>query len=154
MTLDEAIKHCEEKSQGCDKCSEDHKQLADWLKELKSLKQVSNLQTLNNTSEWIKFRGIGWNGHMYTGDLVHFSTGIAIKPHIDCEDYEEIRPESVSQFIGYDCDGKEVYHGDVGVNREGAEFVWEIRPQVFGRYDLVNVNHLLGNKFPTLKLKE
>lgn len=34
MTLEEAIKHCEEKSHGCDKCADEHRQLAEWLKEL------------------------------------------------------------------------------------------------------------------------
>lgn len=41
MTLDEAIKHCEDKSAGCSKCADEHKQLAEWLKELKSLRQLS-----------------------------------------------------------------------------------------------------------------
>lgn len=44
MTLDEAIKHCEEKEKeqalnGCFACAEEHKQLAEWLKELKTLKE-------------------------------------------------------------------------------------------------------------------
>lgn len=39
MTLDEAIKHYEEKEKeqalnGCFACAEEHKQLAEWLKEL------------------------------------------------------------------------------------------------------------------------
>ena len=36
MTLNEAIKHCEEKSKelGCTKCGKEHAQLAEWLKEL------------------------------------------------------------------------------------------------------------------------
>lgn len=34
MTLEEAIKHCEEKAQGCDACAQEHRQLAMWLKEL------------------------------------------------------------------------------------------------------------------------
>lgn len=52
MTLDEAIKHCEEKAKEqrieanyrippkaeCLKCAEEHEQLAEWLKELKALK--------------------------------------------------------------------------------------------------------------------
>ncbi|WP_279325789.1 hypothetical protein [Clostridium thermobutyricum] len=39
MTLDEAIEHCEEISKiKCDKCGREHKQLADWLKELKNLR--------------------------------------------------------------------------------------------------------------------
>ena len=35
MTLDEAIKHCEEKALCGDACGLEHKQLAEWLKELK-----------------------------------------------------------------------------------------------------------------------
>ena len=36
MTLDEAIQHCEEKARCGDACGLEHKQLAEWLKELKS----------------------------------------------------------------------------------------------------------------------
>lgn len=41
MKLDEAIKHCKEKEKematmGCFSCAEDHKQLAEWLQELKA----------------------------------------------------------------------------------------------------------------------
>lgn len=65
MTLDEAIKHCEEVAQekryeyqeclavhdtesamNCKKCGEEHEQLAKWLKELKALKEKS-------LGEWI-----------------------------------------------------------------------------------------------------
>ena len=35
MTLEEAIKHAEEKAKYGGKCGEDHAQLAEWLKELK-----------------------------------------------------------------------------------------------------------------------
>ena len=37
MTLDEAIIHCKEKAQGCSECSEEHRQLAEWLEELEEL---------------------------------------------------------------------------------------------------------------------
>ena len=40
MTLDEAIEHCEEKAKGCDSCSKEHKQLADWLRELKVFRKI------------------------------------------------------------------------------------------------------------------
>ena len=60
MTLDEAIKHAEEKAKeqrekaklfsnnpfysasakGCEKCAEEHEQLAEWLKQLKELKEA------------------------------------------------------------------------------------------------------------------
>jgi hypothetical protein len=40
MTLDEAIEHCEEVAKSsCSACGEDHKQLAEWLKELKRRRQ-------------------------------------------------------------------------------------------------------------------
>lgn len=35
MTLDEAIEHCREKSQGCSECAIEHYQLMKWLIELK-----------------------------------------------------------------------------------------------------------------------
>lgn len=39
MTLDEAIKHCEEVADSkCDECGAEHRQLAEWLKELKRMK--------------------------------------------------------------------------------------------------------------------
>lgn len=42
MNLDEAIQHCEEKEReqalnGCFACAEEHKQLAEWLKDYKRL---------------------------------------------------------------------------------------------------------------------
>ena len=46
MTIDEAIKHCNEVSTGAlckgtvnQACGEEHKQLAEWLEELKELKE-------------------------------------------------------------------------------------------------------------------
>ena len=60
LTLDEAIKHCEEvaeeqdkkvpykiydddewteEQENCHKCAEEHRQLAEWLKELKKIKE-------------------------------------------------------------------------------------------------------------------
>ena len=41
MTLDEAIKHAEEvaEEKRCEKCGEEHRQLAEWLKELKQLRE-------------------------------------------------------------------------------------------------------------------
>ena len=37
MTIDEAIRHCEEKARemGCTECAQEHRQLAAWLRELK-----------------------------------------------------------------------------------------------------------------------
>lgn len=60
MTLDEAIRHCEEKSCDNSECSKEHKQLAEWLKELKSIKETPKLSdgidptNLGFTSEQIQ----------------------------------------------------------------------------------------------------
>ena len=40
MTIDEAIKHCEEVADSkCDECGAEHRQLAEWLKELKERRE-------------------------------------------------------------------------------------------------------------------
>ena len=42
MTLDEAIKHCEEQAEiiECAECAREHRLLAEWLKELKQTRQM------------------------------------------------------------------------------------------------------------------
>ena len=45
MTLDEAIIHAKEISENqyiCEECQKEHRQLADWLEELKTLREKSN----------------------------------------------------------------------------------------------------------------
>ena len=61
MTLDEAIQHCKEKACGNTKCSEEHKQLAEWLMELKELRKSEN------------------HRHMITEDYVSFETAKLLK---------------------------------------------------------------------------
>ena len=48
MTLDEAIKHTEERaSLSCDECAEQHRQLAEWLKELKQYREYFKPESLS-----------------------------------------------------------------------------------------------------------
>lgn len=64
MTLDEAIKHCEEVAEkndkiadayknglgidvDCRKCAEEHRQLASWLRELKAYKDIRRILSQN-----------------------------------------------------------------------------------------------------------
>ena len=47
MTLDEAIKHCEEvaeqnEEQSCKECANEHRQLAEWLRELEAYRKAEN----------------------------------------------------------------------------------------------------------------
>ena len=44
MTLDEAIQHCEEKALCGDICGLEHKQLAEWLKELKGYRMDEGIK--------------------------------------------------------------------------------------------------------------
>ena len=44
MTLDEAIQHCRDK-ENCSQCGQEHKQLREWLEELKELRTRYNLPT-------------------------------------------------------------------------------------------------------------
>lgn len=48
MKLQDAIQHCEDVAEHCDnkECAADHRQLAQWLKELQELREK---QTLSNT---------------------------------------------------------------------------------------------------------
>ena len=48
MTLEEAIKHCEEVAkEKCDACGAEHKQLAEWLRELKWRRNAMNWMAQN-----------------------------------------------------------------------------------------------------------
>ena len=44
MTLDEAIQHCRDK-ENCSQCGQEHKQLREWLEELKDMKTRYNIPT-------------------------------------------------------------------------------------------------------------
>lgn len=44
MTLDEAIQHCEEIACENNECALEHKQLAQWLRELKQLRKQLNIK--------------------------------------------------------------------------------------------------------------
>lgn len=51
MTLEEAIKHCKEKSCGENQCALEHKQLAGWLMELKAYRQEYGRLNNNDKDE-------------------------------------------------------------------------------------------------------
>ena len=54
MTLEEAIKHCEEHACGNTRCAIEHRQIAECLKELQRLKSLS--PNLDELLEWAKER--------------------------------------------------------------------------------------------------
>lgn len=50
MTLDEAIKHCDEviEKEDCSKCAKEHEQLKEWLEELKALEIIDKRDFFND----------------------------------------------------------------------------------------------------------
>lgn len=91
MTLEEAIKNCEQKSYEHSKCAEEHKQLAEWLKELQVLKD-----NCDNTDKILKRHPLCKNCTNY------HPHGDCSKPdNEDCDDYEdkeEYRQKMIAQW--------------------------------------------------------
>ena len=93
MTLDEAIKHCEDVAEdrcGCaEDCVNEHRQLAEWLKELKAYRVADTPQ--NERSEFVKVsdRECPWcKAVCASTDKYCHECGwhIADTPQTDCED--------------------------------------------------------------------
>lgn len=51
MTLEEAIKHCEERAKICDECGKEHKRLAEWLEELRSYQEIGTVEECREAVE-------------------------------------------------------------------------------------------------------
>ena len=66
MTLEEAILHCNEKSCNLNSCSYEHKQLANWLTELKYLRGIL---LENNLVPWRVCQMLGHTVRHFKGDL-------------------------------------------------------------------------------------
>lgn len=98
MTLDEAIIHAKEISENqciCEECQKEHRQLADWLEELKTLREKSN---------WIPC----------SEQLPNEAFGCLVTV-MDCEPYTGENFENILPYhVGYDgkswndADGKEI----------------------------------------------
>ena len=67
VTLDEAIKHAEEKACGNTGCAEEHRQLAEWLKELKwrRVKMDNFARACESYRSWVNYRS--WANHQTEG---------------------------------------------------------------------------------------
>lgn len=62
MTLDEAIKHCEE-------VAEEHRQLAEWLRELKAYREArEEIIRKRDSSQWSELVVHGFSHAIYTID--------------------------------------------------------------------------------------
>ena len=44
MTIFEAIKHCKDRAEKCDKCGEEHRQLREWMEELLQYREIGTIE--------------------------------------------------------------------------------------------------------------
>ena len=95
MTLDEAIKHAEEvaEEKRCEKCGEEHRQLAEWLKELKQLRETLEIDYIDraqtqteiemNASRYTLSKERGGMGQVEWSDqLIKVSDAVDIIRHL------------------------------------------------------------------------
>ena len=72
----------------------------------------------------IKFRGRGLKDKkLYYGSYVHTMPQSSFPAILDNDGfYNEVDPESVTQFVGYDMNGDGVYEGDMVKDNYGESF--------------------------------
>lgn len=64
----------------------------------------------------IKFRGKHFGtGKLVYGDLIQNFNGCAVIRNAETDIWNQVEPESVAQLIAVDCNGREVYEGDLVV---------------------------------------
>ena len=56
MTENEAIRHCEERAKICDECGKEHKQLAEWLKELLKYREICTVGEIKSIKKYIDLK--------------------------------------------------------------------------------------------------
>ena len=106
----------------------------------------------------IKFRARRKNGKWVVGNFInHFSTYFKTeerhsiflpKPENDNGGYwvEDIDTETVCQFTGlYDCDGKEIFEGDILLISDFSKVVCEFRHGAFGYQYCNDFHSFAGN---------
>ena len=102
MTLDEAIKHCEEvaeeqEEKECLECAAEHRQLAEWLKELKAYRKAEK-KILENMRAWEKIYAepLEWNVDDINSIKLAFYQDGKADAYTDCIGICEIAFEEVT----------------------------------------------------------
>lgn len=109
MTLEEAIIHCEEKACGNTQCALEHKQLAEWLKELQELRRYcSDTKTIEERA--IEYAKGQWD--LWDADIAKtaYITGATEQKAIDeevrlkkCDDMTKAEYDRETAFVDYYC---------------------------------------------------
>lgn len=116
MTIDEAIEHCEEIAQDCELgekptvCADEHRQLAEWLRELKEYKtknQENNepltweeLKKLKGKPVWVEEKysfSDGWYGQWEVIDEFWDDIYFYDEPYVSMTDEENRRKDDLGK---------------------------------------------------------
>lgn len=150
MTLEEAIKHCEENAKeqrdkavkcfnggwssqilgrSCIKCAEEHEQLAKWLKELKALKEAPQ-------DEWIPITFRDVDDEEYE-EIIRRHDYI---PREECKVYECRMPDDGHEVLVTTCGGEVCedifcadpdYYGFENCSDPGDAIAWMPKPKAY-----------------------
>lgn len=98
MTIDEAIKHCNNiVSSQCNKCGEEHKQLSEWLKELKCLRKVVDKKYLEGIAYLKQYYPSTWD-RQFEIELRSDMTGMFRRHFSNAEMAEVLKGISLTQL--------------------------------------------------------
>lgn len=98
MTIEEAIKHCNNiASSQCNECGEEHKQLAEWLKELRCLREVVDKKYLEGISYLKKCYPSTWD-RQFEIELRRDMTGMFRRHFSNAEIAEVLKGISPTQL--------------------------------------------------------
>ena len=98
MTINEAIKHCEDvASSQRNECGEEHKQLSEWLKELKCLRKVVDKKYLEGIDYLKQYYPLTWD-RQFEIELRMDMTGMFRKHFSNAEMAEVLKGISPTQL--------------------------------------------------------
>ena len=101
MTLEEAIIHCKEKACDNTQCALEHRQLAEWLKELQALRKNNNsIEERARLAAWQIYEGIGLSKHSVDRVSEIIAEKIIGQKAIDIEKACEIVRNIANEYFG------------------------------------------------------
>ena len=120
LTLDEAIKHCYEVAETkCNECGKEHLQLAEWLEELKELRQSKEVFHVDYDEKPISVKKQYWISleHNFKRSVILFEDGEPVTYYAGFED-------EVAEFIEQ-IESEGYVKGHLQEDLEGARITYE-----------------------------
>lgn len=92
-----------------------------------------------------KFRARDFDGNLVCGGITAGGDFIIV----NARKFVTVDKDSIRQLVGYDCDGNEVYEGDIVISPGGRKYVAELRA---GVKDTVSLGDNFYRQTDTYKL--